>query len=313
MAALELHIKELKYRGAFIGNEDQSNRRARLSSLLALFKPRPTPQADLDIPEGYDSIDFKLFLVLCDFLQPDSTISPIDAAERAIDVFPHKYPDLRQLISVCFAIAEQISYHHPSQLKLVGFLWLVGRSARHFEKPRQEDPTASSSHYRIAEFYGRLAGATVDYLFDPRTGYVEPAQYVNHQAFLSLIMDGGFWIPTTRTVLYVMSRTFEGSHENETSDIRDAWIMGAAQWILWTGQSLIKLHLDPIGQMRHKGTPIQNIEVIITTKPITLQMWHTWTSEFRKASESDQFGEECRDVAKRAADLMEALEKAMLK
>jgi hypothetical protein len=45
-------------------------------------------------------------------------------------------------------------------------------------------------------------------------------------------MDGGFWLPTTRTVLYVMSRTFEESHENETSDIRNARIMGAAQWIL---------------------------------------------------------------------------------
>lgn len=138
MAALKLHIKELKYRGAYMGNDDQSSRRARLSSLLAFFKPKPTPQSDLDIPEGYDAIDYKLFLVICDFLQPDSIISPIDAAERAIGVFPYKYPDLRQLISVCFAIAEQIPYHHPSHLKLVGLLWLVRRSAWHFEKPRQK-------------------------------------------------------------------------------------------------------------------------------------------------------------------------------
>lgn len=109
-----------------MGNDDQSSRRARLSSLLAFFKPKPTPQSDLDIPEGYDAIDYKLFLVICDFLQPDSIISPIDAAERAIGVFPYKYPDLRQLISVCFAIAEQIPYHHPSHLKLVGLLWLEG-------------------------------------------------------------------------------------------------------------------------------------------------------------------------------------------
>ncbi|OBT98289.1 hypothetical protein VE01_03160 [Pseudogymnoascus verrucosus] len=123
MAALKLHIKELKYRGAYMGNDDESSRRARLSSLLAFFKPKPTPQSDLDIPK-------------------------------------------------------------------VRLLWLVGKSARHFEKPWQKDPTTSSSHYRIAEFYGRLAEATVDYHFDPGTDYVDLAQYVNHQAFLSLIMDG---------------------------------------------------------------------------------------------------------------------------
>jgi hypothetical protein len=177
----------------------------------------------------------------------------------------------------------------------------------------KQNPTASSSHYRISEFYERVAEATIDYQFDLGADDVDPARYVNYQAFLSLIMDGGFWVPTSRAVLDVMNRTFDESHEKETSDIRDAWIMGAAQWILWSGQSLLRLHLDPIGKLRHKGTLIQNIDVIITTKPITLQTWHRWTFEFRKAAESDEYGKECRDVAKRAADLMEALEKAMLK
>ncbi|KFY63057.1 hypothetical protein V496_04219 [Pseudogymnoascus sp. VKM F-4515 (FW-2607)] len=297
----------------YTGNEDQANRRTRLSSLLALFKPKPMPLYDVFVPEGYNPIDYSIFLVLRDFLQPDSSVSSVDVAERVVNVFPYKYADLRQLISVFFEIAEQIPYHHPSHLKLVKLMWLVGRSAHHFEKPRQKDSGADTSHYRISEFYGRIADATVDYQFDPGTGDVNPARYVNCQSFLSLIMDAGLWIPTTRPVLYVMSRTFEESHEKETSDIRDAWIMGAAQWILWSGQSLIKLHLDPIGKIRHIGTPLQDIDVIVTTKPITLDMWHTWTVEFQKASESDEFGEECRDVAKRAANLMEALEKAMLK
>lgn len=120
-------------------------------------------------------------------------------------------------------------------------------------------------------------------------------------------MEGGCWTPTTRLALYVVSRTFEESHEKETSDIRDAWIMGAAQWILWSGQSLLKLNLDTINKIPPKSVGV------IYTKPITLDTWHTWTVECRKVAESDEFGEECRDVAKRAADLMEALEKAMWK
>lgn len=137
MAALKFHITELKYTRIHTGNEDQENRRSRLSRLLTLFRPKPTLH-DIDVPEGYDSIDYKIFLVLSHFLQPDSTLSSIDAAEHVISVFPYKYPDLRQLISVCFEIAEQIPYHHPSQIKLVRLLWIVGRSAMHFEKPYQK-------------------------------------------------------------------------------------------------------------------------------------------------------------------------------
>lgn len=177
---------------------------------------------------------------------------------------------------------------------------------------RGQNPSASVSHHRISEFYERLSEATIDYEFDPGAGNVDPARYVNNQAFLSLMMEAGCWIPTTRPVLHVMSRTFEESHEKEPIEIRETWIMGAAQWILWSGQSLFKLHLDPISRMRHKTTPLRNLEVIITTRPIELDMWHKWASEFRKAANCDDFGEECRGVAMRAADLMEALEKAML-
>ncbi|KFY34462.1 hypothetical protein V494_06758 [Pseudogymnoascus sp. VKM F-4513 (FW-928)] len=313
MATLDFHIKELKYTKVYTGNEDQLHQKTPLSSLLALFKSNPTPQCDLDTPEGYDSVDYRVCLVLRDFLQPDSTMSPIDAAESVIDAFPYKYPDLRQLISVCFEIAEQIPYDHPSHPKLVRLLWLIGQSAHHFEKPRQKNPTAGSSHLRIAEFYSCLAEATIDHQIDPGTGDKKPARFVNRQAFLSHIMEGGFWMPSTRPIIYVMARTFGESHEKETSEIRDAWVMGAAQWVLWSGQSIFKLHLGPVRQLRHRDTSIQDTNQITNTAPITLQSWHKWTSEFRKAAESDGFGEECRDVARRAADLMEALEKAMSK
>lgn len=140
-----------------------------------------------------------------------------------------------------------------------------------------------------------------------------PGRFVNFHSFLAHLMNSSMWLATTEDALRTMRRAFEESHEKESTEIQDAWVMGTAQWILWTGQSLIKLHLDPIGRFRHKGTPIQNIDVIITTKPISLDMWHTWMNEFRKAAESDEFGEECREVAKRAANLMEVLEKSMLK
>lgn len=151
MAALELHIKELRYTKIYTGNEQQANRKTRLSSLLALFKSKQTLLYSLDVPEWYDSIEYKLFLVLRNYLQPDSTISTGDAAEHVINVFPYKYPDLRQLISVCFEIAEQIPYHHPSHLKLVRLIFFVGGSAHHFEKPWQK--VCKASEYKYYELY----------------------------------------------------------------------------------------------------------------------------------------------------------------
>jgi hypothetical protein len=78
--------------------------------------------------------DYKVFLILRDFLQPHSTTSLIDAIDRVIDVYPDGCPFLREINWLCFEIAEQIPYYHPSHLKLARLLWGIGQSEKRVRK-----------------------------------------------------------------------------------------------------------------------------------------------------------------------------------
>lgn len=78
--------------------------------------------------KGYIPTDWEVFLILQEFFQPNSKISPEEAVDRIIAIFPDGYSDLRSINDVCLELAEQIPYHHPSQLKLVRLLWLIGRN-----------------------------------------------------------------------------------------------------------------------------------------------------------------------------------------
>jgi hypothetical protein len=78
------------------------------------------------------SID-KVFVILRDLLQPDTTLSLESAAESVLALLPENAPLSTEIWSfgeVCFELSEQIPYHHPSQLKLARFLEYIGRSTK---------------------------------------------------------------------------------------------------------------------------------------------------------------------------------------
>lgn len=98
----------------------------------------------------------------------------------------------------------------------------------------------------------------------------------------------------------------EDSSQN-TPEIRDAWVLGAAQWILWNGQQLFKLvhwreELDTSSDLveRHRdenGNPI-----------LRKNCWHDWKHGFEKVVAS----EECVDVCTRVVEIMTTLERVMV-
>ena len=136
---------------------------------------------------------------------------------------------------------------------------------------------------------------------DPGDDGASPERFVNFHSFLAHLMNSGMWLATPEDALKTMRRAFEENHEKENTEIRDAWVMGGAQWILWSGQVLLESLLWPY-----------NNENIISDGKDVLEKWHTWKDEFRKVSEGDGHGEECKGIAKKAADIMEALERGML-
>lgn len=114
----------------------------------------------------------------------------------------------------------------------------------------------------------------------------ELAHYVNFHAFCAHLemaegtrSDFAFW---------TMRDAFEEIHDKETSSVHEACIMTAAQWILWDGQGLFKASKS-------------------WNKDVTRKKWQAWKKEFIKAASSGQFGQECKVIAAKAAERMDAL------
>jgi hypothetical protein len=309
MEALKFNIDALKFPDT--GEAEKPGSSKSLSRILSPLKSNLKPSSpDSPIPKEYLPSDYKTFLVLRDFLQPYSTIRLGDAVDRILEVFPDGYSDLQSINTVCFELAEQIPYRHPSQLKLARLLWLIGRSQKRIVKSRIKACARGNSFKRhltyaqdapttVNTFYQHLLEDLVDNRGNPGDDGADPSRYVNYQAFVANLMEVGVWLPGPSLALYAMRGTFQESHEGEGPAIRDAWALGAAQWILWNGQGLFKLVLWPgDGKMEEM-------------QQITLKDWHTWRARFREIAGSGKFGEECRTVAGKAANMMDMLERVM--
>lgn len=88
---------------------------------------------------GYS--DSKVFLILRDFLQPDTTKSLAFTVESILDLLPKNAPMSNEVCSageVCLELAEQIPYHHPSQIKLARVVEELSRSAKVTQPPDQK-------------------------------------------------------------------------------------------------------------------------------------------------------------------------------
>lgn len=92
---------------------------------------------DLKIEGLKPPFEHTIFRLLRDYLQPDTTMT-LESTARSIlallpDSAPHEAPhsyDVYDFGGVCIELSEQIPYHHPSQLKLVGLLELLGQSTK---------------------------------------------------------------------------------------------------------------------------------------------------------------------------------------
>ena len=100
--------------------------------------------------------------------------------------------------------------------------------------------------------------------------------------------------------------------------MRQYYVLAAAQWILWYGQSFFKqvLFLDD-ENIKHSRAwspgPLYS-----GTSALSLHRWRFWKESFRtvalagKDEEKGGYGQECRTVAAKAADMMDSLEKNMM-
>ena len=76
----------------------------------------------------------KTFAILRDYLEPDTQSTLESTASSILNLMPEKDPhqgiEGRSFSDLCIEMAEQIPYHHPSQLKLVELLAYIGMSEK---------------------------------------------------------------------------------------------------------------------------------------------------------------------------------------
>ena len=76
-------------------------------------------------PENDDKTAMRIFHILQDYLQPESSALLQGTVHAVFDVLPKGKPGSNEVWNfgqACLDIAEQMPYWHPSQLKLVGLV-----------------------------------------------------------------------------------------------------------------------------------------------------------------------------------------------
>lgn len=96
--------------------------------------------------------------------------------------------------------------------------------------------------------------------------------------------------------------------------LHDYHVMAAAQWILWDGQEIFKHMANPLpvsdvdAQMWRLGDRCTSSSMPV----VSLARWQFWKEGFKAAGIEDGEGShECKDLAGRAAALMDVIEKSM--
>jgi Protein of unknown function (DUF3632) len=147
--------------------------------------------------------------------------------------------------------------------------------------------------------------------------------YVNAEAFranlmLVDLMSMGHLLYAVSFLEEAMYYAFNEDHSKEPPQVRDAWVMGAAQWIKWRTEeafSLVQKPGDPeirnerkrfyFWQSRKKNDAVEKIW------PYTWNQWQAWKDGFRAVAGSETYSSTCRTIAEEAADLMGMEEKGM--
>lgn len=143
-----------------------------------------------------------------------------------------------------------------------------------------------------------------------------PSYYVNFHAFAANLFERRI-VPTNPTWFIWVQRDAHETPIEEQGSVRDAYILGAAQWVFWCGQSFFKQILYP-GEIstdelrKWSPGPFYSGQTFLS-----LQRWRFWRDSFnavacKEKEEENGYSEECKTVAGKAANLMDSLEENMM-
>ncbi|KAI9847730.1 MAG: hypothetical protein M1837_001978 [Sclerophora amabilis] len=258
-----------------------------------------------------DILTEKTFHLLRGFLQPDTSLTLDSTAQSILDLLSPYAPHSTEVWvfgETCIELAEQIPYYHPSQLKFAELLEYLGQSAVF-----GQIDTATSPNKRKYHRYQRLGESLRDAL---NTTEPENANaYANFHAFAANIHERRIFRTNPTWAIWAQREAHETAGK-EQGRYRDGYVLAAAQWILWYGQSLFKQVLFP-GEISSRDLQRWKPGPLYCGKAyLSLQRWHFWRDGFKSVASGEKekvewVSQECTNVAAKAAEMMDSMERNM--
>jgi hypothetical protein len=128
---------------------------SKVSSMVSMIK-----STLLRITGSCTYSDSNVFIILRDFLQPNTALTLESVVESLIDLLPENASGSARVYSfgtVCLDLAEQIPYHHPSHQKMARLLECIGKSTKvNGEIVFKVTTRAELTHLFLLTFYFNL-------------------------------------------------------------------------------------------------------------------------------------------------------------
>ncbi|CEJ60589.1 hypothetical protein PMG11_09158 [Penicillium brasilianum] len=271
-------------------------------------KPSGKNQEVKQVTSNIEQTQEKAFAVLKDYLGPESPL-PLDlAVESLLKLLPTDAPDSEEICRFgedCFELAEMASYRNSSHSRLAQLLEALGLSS-HFTFLAKENG-------RVWRF-NLLKHSMEDFCEGPDSD--NPERYVNYNSFLAHLYEHRIFPTDPTYALWAMRAAFEDDRSHEAKEVRSSWILGAAQWILWNGQSIFNLILEPaLYDVTYETWPDRGAWdagcLYNGTPGLSLERWQFWKRRFGDFSQDSNVTDECKAVSARAMAMMDLFEKHM--
>lgn len=141
-----------------------------------------------------------------------------------------------------------------------------------------------------------------------------PLEWVNYNVLLAQLEAAGVWLARMPSyAIWEMRDAFvtDLGANSQDRELHQCHIKAAAQWILWDGQEIFKYMANPlpVSEGDTRLWQIGDRYTMLAVPEVSLARWRLCKEGFGAAgAEGGDGSQECRDLARRAAALMDAIE-----
>ncbi|RYP68883.1 hypothetical protein DL769_005400 [Monosporascus sp. CRB-8-3] len=189
-----------------------------------------------DARRGDPLFESRVVGILRRYFRVEDGLSPTQAAQSIITLLPESpeprgwLEELTVLWELCITAAEQIPHYHACQMKLARLVLALRRSPKTAFTIIWPCPTAA--------FSDEDRGATSCPEHAQR--WINTSRFYTHLHALNGGMLSTYWTWTTRDA-------FESTPPTHYASL-DCHVSAAAQWILYSGRTILRGHTVPLGR-----------------------------------------------------------------